>query len=200
MDLFDQTPIANLLPFDGDVQYYGPILDSKSADFYFDKLLKTIEWEHDRSMVFGKMIITKRKVAWYGDKAFTYTYSKITKMALPWTQELLELKDIVENQSGETFNSCLLNLYHSGVEGMSWHSDNEKDLKKNSAIGSVSLGATRKFSFKHKRTKQTTSIILESGSLLMMKGTTQSHWQHRLPPTKKVSSPRINLTYRTIVS
>lgn len=200
MDLFDQTPIANLLPFDGDVQYYGPILDSKSADFYFDKLLKTIEWEHDRSMVFGKMIITKRKVAWYGDKAFTYTYSKITKMALPWTQELLELKDIVENQSGETFNSCLLNLYHSGVEGMSWHSDNEKDLKKNSAIGSVSLGATRKFSFKHKRTKQTTSIILESGSLLMMKGTTQSHWQHRLPPTKKVSSPRINLTFRTIVS
>jgi len=110
------------------------------------------------------------------------------------------LKDIVENQSGETFNSCLLNLYHSGVEGMSWHSDNEKDLKKNSAIGSVSLGATRKFSFKHKRTKQTTSIILESGSLLMMKGTTQSHWQHRLPPTKKVSSPRINLTFRTIVS
>lgn len=200
MDLFDQTPIANLLPFDGDVQYYGPILDSKSADFYFDKLLKTIEWEHDRSMVFGKMIITKRKVAWYGDKAFTYTYSKFTKMALPWTQELLELKDIVENQSGETFNSCLLNLYHSGVEGMSWHSDNEKDLKKNSAIGSVSLGATRKFSFKHKRTKQTTSIILESGSLLMMKGTTQSHWQHRLPPTKKVSSPRINLTFRTIVS
>lgn len=200
MDLFDQTPIANLLPFDGDVQYYGPILDSKSADFYFDKLLKTIEWEHDRSMVFGKMIITKRKVAWYGDEAFTYTYSKITKMALPWTQELLELKDIVENQSGETFNSCLLNLYHSGVEGMSWHSDNEKDLKKNSAIGSVSLGATRKFSFKHKRTKQTTSIILESGSLLMMKGTTQSHWQHRLPPTKKVSSPRINLTFRTIVS
>lgn len=200
MDLFDQTPIANLLPFDGDVQYYGPILDSKSADFYFDKLLKTIEWEHDRSMVFGKMIITKRKVAWYGDKAFTYTYSKFTKMALPWTQELLELKDIVENQSGETFNSCLLNLYHSGVEGMSWHSDNEKDLKKNSAIGSVSLGATRKFSFKHKRTKQTTSILLESGSLLMMKGTTQSHWQHRLPPTKKVSSPRINLTFRTIVS
>lgn len=200
MDLFDHTPIANLLPFDGDVRYYGPILDSKSADFYFDHFLKNSPWENDRSIVFGKLMITKRKVAWYGDEAFTYTYSKITKLALPWTQELLKLKKIVESQSGETFNSCLLNLYHSGEEGMSWHSDNEKELKKNSAIGSVSLGATRKFSFKHKRTKQTTSIILESGSLLMMKGTTQSHWQHRLPPTKKVSSPRINLTFRTIES
>ncbi|HAV54098.1 MAG TPA: alpha-ketoglutarate-dependent dioxygenase AlkB, partial [Aequorivita sp.] len=105
----------------------------------------------------------------------------------------------IETISGETFNSCLLNLYHSGAEGMGWHSDAEKDLKKNGAIASVSLGAERKFALKHKQTKETVSLNLEHGSLLLMKGTTQTHWLHRLPPTKKIHDPRINLTFRTIV-
>lgn len=200
MDLFNSLPESNLLPCDGDVRYYGSILDSKSANHYFDQLLKTILWEHDQTVIFGKLIVTKRKVAWYGDEPFNYTYSKTTKSALPWTKELLELKEMIENKSGETFNSCLLNLYHSGEEGMSWHSDDEKDLKKNGAIASLSLGATRKFAFKHKVSKQTVSVVLENGSLLIMKGRTQSNWLHRLPPTKKISTPRINLTFRTIVT
>lgn len=200
MDLFNSLPESSLLPCDGDVRYYGSILDSKSANHYFDQLLKTILWEHDQTVIFGKLIVTKRKVAWYGDEPFNYTYSKTTKSALPWTKELLELKQIIENKSGETFNSCLLNLYHSGEEGMSWHSDDEKDLKKNGAIASLSLGATRKFAFKHKVSKQTVSVVLENGSLLIMKGRTQSNWLHRLPPTKRISTPRINLTFRTIVT
>ena len=106
---------------------------------------------------------------------------------------------MVEKETGETFNSCLLNLYHSGDEGMAWHSDGEKDLKKNGAIGSLSFGAERKFSFKHKETKETVSIQLEHGSLLVMKGATQTNWLHRLPPTKRINQPRINLTFRTIV-
>ncbi|HUH26624.1 alpha-ketoglutarate-dependent dioxygenase AlkB family protein [Gelidibacter sp.] len=200
MDLFNNTPNANLLPFDGEVHYYGPILDPKIAHSYFENLVSNIVWKNDQAIIFGKLRVTKRKVAWYGNEPFPYTYSNTTKLALPWTKELLELKNRVEKISGETFNSCLLNLYHSGEEGMSWHSDNEKDLKKNAAIGSLSLGAARKFSFKHKATKQTASLILENGSLLLMKGNTQSHWNHRLPPTKKVSTPRINLTFRTIAS
>ncbi|WP_163518060.1 alpha-ketoglutarate-dependent dioxygenase AlkB family protein [Gelidibacter japonicus] len=200
MDLFNSLPESNLLPLDGDVRYYGSILDSKSANHYFDQLLKTILWEHDQTVIFGKLIVTKRKVAWYGDEPFNYTYSKTTKSALPWTKELLELKEMIESESGETFNSCLLNLYHSGEEGMSWHSDDEKDLKKNGAIASLSLGATRKFAFKHKVSKQTVSVVLENGSLLIMKGSTQSNWLHRLPPTKRISTPRINLTFRTIVT
>lgn len=200
MDLFNSLPESSLLPCDGDVRYYGSILDSKSANHYFDQLLKTILWEHDQTVIFGKLIVTKRKVAWYGDEPFNYTYSKTTKSALPWTKELLELKQIIENKSGETFNSCLLNLYHSGEEGMSWHSDDEKDLKKNGTIASLSLGAARKFAFKHKVSKQTVSVVLENGSLLIMKGRTQSNWLHRLPPTKKISTPRINLTFRTIVT
>lgn len=196
MDIFNDT--SNILPSDGEVNYYGPIMNLKKAKHYYEQLLDTIQWENDKAIIFGKLIITKRKVAWYGDEPFEYTYSKTTKSALPWTKELLELKEIIENKTGESFNSCLLNLYHNGAEGMAWHSDSEKDLKKNGAIGSLSFGAKRKFSFKHKVSKQTVSVMLENGSLLVMKGATQTNWLHRLPPTKKVNSPRINLTFRTI--
>lgn len=201
MDLFNQTidKAKNWLPKDGTVNYYGRLFIQKEADFYLDKLLETIEWRNDEAIIFGKKIITKRKVAWYGEKPFEYTYSNTTKHALPWTKELLELKNILEKETGETFNSCLLNLYHNGDEGMAWHSDAEKDLKKDGAIGSLSFGAERKFGFKHKQTGEKVELILEHGSLLVMKGTTQTHWLHRLPPTKKVTRPRVNLTFRTIV-
>ena len=137
MDLFNTSKSTNILPFDGDAIYYGPIMDTKKAHHYFDHLLRNIQWDYDRAIIFGKSIVTKRKVAWYGDKPFNYTYSKTTKTALPWTKELIELKEIIEIKTGETFNSCLLNLYHDGDEGMAWHSDGEKDLKKNGAIGSL---------------------------------------------------------------
>jgi len=194
---YDQN--FNLLPIDGIVNYYGKLFPQQEANRYFACLLDTIAWKNDEAVIFGKRIITKRKVAWYGDQDFEYTYSNTTKRALPWTKELLELKAAIENRSGERFNSCLLNLYHSGDEGMAWHSDAEKDLEKDGAIGSLSFGAERKFSFRHKQTKEVVSIVLEHGSLLIMKGTTQSNWLHRLPPTKLISTPRVNLTYRTIV-
>ena len=200
MDLFNNEiqGLTNLLPKDGIVVYYKNLLTSQEANRYFDCLLNTIEWKNDQAFIYGKLIITKRKVAWYGDTDFEYTYSKTTKRALPWTKELVELKQMIEDKTGEKFNSCLLNLYHNGDEGMSWHSDAEKELKKNGAIGSLSLGAERKFTFKHKETKETISLILENGSLLLMKGHTQTSWLHRLPPTKLISTPRINLTFRTI--
>ena len=133
MDLFRQAieqPI-NLLNRDGIVKYYGALISWESADDYFNRLLSTIEWKSDESMIMGKRIVTKRKVAWHANQPFTYTYSGTTKRALPWTQELVELKTRVEKQTGEPFNACLLNLYHDGSEGMAWHSDGEKDLKKN---------------------------------------------------------------------
>ena len=200
MDLFtsDPDPSMNLLPRDGEVHYYGKLFSKKEADEYYNYLVRSIEWKNDEAIIFGKKIITKRKVAWYGDRDFEYTYSKVTKRALPWTEELLILKSIAEEQSGETYNSCLLNLYHTGEEGMAWHSDGEKDLKKNGAISSMSFGAERKFAFKHKTTKETVSVFLEHGSLLVMKGSTQTHWLHRLPPTKLIKAPRVNLTFRTI--
>lgn len=200
MDLFSQfgKEPQNLLPKDGTVNYYGIVLSRKKADKYYNHLLSTIAWKNDEAIIFGKLIITKRKVAWYAEIPFEYSYSNRTKTALIFTKELLELKKIVEKETNETYNSCLLNLYHDGSEGMAWHSDGEKDLKENGAIASLTLGAERKFGFKHKTTKETVYKVLEHGSLLVMKNETQSHWLHRLPPTKKIHRPRINLTFRTI--
>ena len=195
---FEMNSERNLLPRDGIVNYFGRVFSEEEANYYYNILLDTIAWKNDEAIIFGKKIVTKRKVAWYGESEFEYTYSKVTKKAHVWTPELLQLKQKIEAKSGETFNSCLLNLYHSGDEGMGWHSDAEKDLKRNGAIVSVSFGAERKFAFKHKETKETVSLNLEHGSLLIMKGATQTHWLHRLPPTKKIHTPRINLTFRTI--
>tara|TARA_B110000467_G_C18272845_1_gene453535 strand:+ start:592 stop:1206 length:615 start_codon:yes stop_codon:yes gene_type:complete len=200
MDLFSpllDEPI-NILPYDGEVVYYGEVMSNSEADFYFSTLLKNIDWRCDQAMVFGKLIETKRKVAWYAEQDFSYTYSNITKRSMPFTSSLYALKTLVEQKTGASYNSCLLNLYHSGEEGMAWHSDGEKDLQKNGAIASLSFGVERKFVFKHKENKEVVALQLKAGSLLVMKGVTQAHWLHRLPPTKKVTEPRINLTFRTI--
>lgn len=198
MNLFD-TGVTNLLPYDGIATYYGKVIDSHLSAHYLEKLLATVAWKNDEAIIFGRHVITKRMAAWYGNRAYDYTYSNVTKKALPWTSELANLKKLVESKSGASFNSCLLNLYHSGDEGMAWHSDDEKSLGRNTTIASLSLGAERKFAFRHKSTKQTVSILLENGSLLVMKGETQSNWLHSLPKTKKVLMPRVNLTFRTIL-
>ncbi|OQP53587.1 alpha-ketoglutarate-dependent dioxygenase AlkB family protein [Niastella populi] len=198
MDLFsnhtDET--INYLPKDGTVNYYGKPLTRTKADHYLEKLLTTIEWKNDEAVIFGRHIITKRKVAWYGDENYNYAYSNINRQALQWTKELLELKALVEERTGEVYNSCLLNLYHNGEEGMAWHSDDEKTLAENSAIASFSFGAERKFSFKHKQTKEVVSMVLGHGSLLVMKGATQTYWLHCLPKSKRITTPRVNLTFR----
>lgn len=197
MNLFETN--SNLLPEGGTVVYYGKVMSEETARNYYETLLHTIEWKNDEAVIYGKHYVTKRKVAWYGDKNFSYTYSNTTKFALPWTKELLALKTRSEEITGATYNSCLLNLYHNGEEGMAWHSDDERALSKNGAIASWSFGAERKFSFKHKQTGKTVSVILENGSLLVMKDETQKNWLHRLPPTTKVKRPRVNLTFRTMV-
>tara|TARA_R110001583_G_scaffold115465_2_gene265965 strand:- start:7839 stop:8453 length:615 start_codon:yes stop_codon:yes gene_type:complete len=202
MDLFSEKILQpeNLLPKEGVVKYYGLLLPFDEAQYYFKRLMADIDWKNDKAIIYGKLIVTKRKVAWYGDRPFEYTYSNTTKKALPWNPELLQLKALVEQETGEHFNSCLINLYHDGSEGMAWHSDGEKDLKKNGAIASISLGAERKFAFKHKQSQQKVALILEHGSLLVMSGETQTYWQHCLPPMKRIDEPRINLTFRSINS
>ena len=200
MSLFNGDRLSNRLPKDGMVNYYGKVLASKEADQYFDLLMQNILWENDEVVIFGKHIITKRKTAWYGDSDYSYTYSNTTKQALAWTKELSHLKQIVEEVAETKFNSCLLNLYHNGNEGMGWHSDDEKSLGKNNTIASLSFGAERNFLFKHKQTKkQIISFVLEHGSLLIMKDATQMNWLHSLPKSKNVTRPRINLTFRTII-
>lgn len=198
MDLFSNNGEVNLLPCDGIVNYHGPIFSMTEEKEIFDTLLYNIDWQHDELTMFGKRIVTARKVAWYGDAGMKYSYSGSTKQPLPWSVELLELKAISEKIAGANFNSCLLNLYHHGGEGMGWHSDDEKSLGYNPCIASLSFGAERKFSFKHKHDEQNVSVILESGSLLVMKDGTQTNWLHSIPKSKKITAPRINLTFRTI--
>lgn len=198
MKLFELAdPQKNLLPYDGEVNYYGTVLQNPQS--YYERLMEEVAWQNDLTLIFGRLITTKRMVAWYGDEALEYTYSGMKKVASPWNTTLLELKRIVEHLTHETFNSCLLNLYHDGNEGMGWHSDAEKDLKENGTIASLSLGAERKFSFRHKQSKERIDLTLENGSLLLMRGTTQKYWLHQLPKSKKITRGRINLTFRTIV-
>ena len=196
--LFPADSFENVLPKDGEVNYFGAIVSYEKANTFFLKLRDEIAWENDEIIMFGKRIVTKRKVAWYGNLPFEYTYSNVKKQATDWNETLLELKTLVEDKTGCSFNSCLLNLYHSGEEGMAWHSDDEPELLENGAIASVSFGSERTFEFKHKKDQSKVKVLLEHGSVLLMKFPTQKHWLHQLPKTKKSSTPRINLTFRTI--
>jgi len=189
----------NLLPFDGVAEYFPNFISLASSSFYFQKLESNINWQHDVVKLFGKEITTNRKTAWYGSKSFEYTYSNKTKIAFPWNKELIDLKTIIEKQCQEEFNSCLLNLYHNGNEGMAWHSDDEKTILPNSTIASLSIGAERRFLFKHKHTQQKIELNLQNGSLLLMKENTQNYWWHSLPKSAKIKSPRINLTFRKMI-
>jgi alkylated DNA repair dioxygenase AlkB len=187
---------SNIIDQDGIALYHEKVLTDQQITQLYNDLLNKINWENERVVMFGKEIITKRKVAFYSDPLIAYTYSSKTKIGLPWKDPLIILKNIVESLTKQTYNACLLNLYHNGEEAMGWHSDNEKEIIANSSIASLSIGASRKFSFKHKVTKETISIQLENGSLLEMKGTIQSHWLHALPKSKKITESRINLTFR----
>ncbi|MGC6426240.1 MAG: alpha-ketoglutarate-dependent dioxygenase AlkB family protein [Akkermansiaceae bacterium] len=192
-------PSTNLLPCDGEVFYQSEFFSVREADDFLAALLKTIAWEHDEVMMFGKKIITARKVAWYGDASLAYRYSGKTRVAIEWTRELRAMKEIIERSTGASFNSCLLNLYADGDQGMGWHSDDEKELGRDPEIASVSLGAKRRFDFRNKDSGEKVSVMLEHGSLLAMKGRTQTHWQHQIPKTKKVKELRVNLTFRQIL-
>lgn len=186
----------NILPQDGIALYYDKIIADEQVKQLYDTILNNIHWENERVIMFGKEIITKRKVAFFSDPSISYRYASKTKIGLPWTSTLITIKNRIESITKESYNACLLNLYHNGEESMGWHSDNEKEIITNSSIASLSLGANRKFSFKHKVSKETVSIELEDGSLLEMKGSVQAHWWHALLKSKKVTDARINLTFR----
>ena len=186
----------NILPYDGIAIYHGIVFNEQAANGICKDLLDTIPWKQDEVLMFGKKIITKRKVAWYADAGITYTYAGVKKSGLEWTSALVSIKQKVEAMTGAKYNACLLNLYHEGEEGMGWHRDNEKEIVVGSSIASLSFGAVRKFAFKHATTNERMEIELANGSLLDMKGAIQQHWYHSLPKTTRIKQLRINLTFR----
>jgi alkylated DNA repair dioxygenase AlkB len=191
----------SLLPYDGEVLYYKEVIAKQKADEYFSILAESIAWQNDEVVMFGKKITTARKVAWYSpDVSLEYRYAGSLKRPLPFIKELDELMLIAERLSSSHFNACLLNYYHNGSEAMGWHRDNERSIVERSAICSISLGANRRFDFKHIDTGAKTSVLLEHGSALIMKGTTQEYWYHSLAKSLRIKEPRINLTFRLMKS
>ena len=190
----------NILPKDGRAEYLPGVLSERYTANLMSQLKASLLWESDQLIMFGKKITTRRKVAWVGDPNCSYTYSGVKKSPQAWSSDLLSIKAQVEELAQSEFNSCLLNFYHDGDDGMSWHSDDEKELDANSPIVSLSLGARRKFAFRHIEDKTTIPLYLESGSVLIMRSPTQEFWQHALLKTKTVSTPRINLTFRKILT
>ena len=198
-DLFAPKPTDNLLPYDGQVNDLGIIIDYPSALFY--NLVTTLPWQADIVTLFGKTHVTTRQIVWMGDSDASYQYSGHTRQAIAWTDSVFHVKHHVEQQLLKigihaNFNSCLLNYYPSGDEGMGYHADDEKELGDQPIIASLSLGATRKFVFKHKKTQDKVELYLESGQLIVMHGDTQKYWKHSITKTKTVDEGRISLTFR----
>jgi len=197
-EINDTKEFCTVLSRDGRVHYLPTVFSANTCTSLFATLMHSLAWHTDQIYMFGKLITTKRKVAWIADEGLSYTYSGVKKNPQPWTPELLFIKNKLEEIAKWKFNSCLLNLYHDGDEGMGWHSDDEPELNRAAPIASLSLGGDRKFSFKHKADKESTSLTLENGSVLIMHAPTQEHWHHSLLKTKRPVAPRINLTFRSI--
>lgn len=176
----------------GFLLYDQDFIESKLADRYFKEIRDQCVWEQ-KPALFGHM--QPRLTASYGDEGITYRYSGITNVSLPWTKALLEIKQRIEAIQGE-YNYCLLNRYRGGSDSMGLHADNEPEM--GNVIGSVSLGETRKFRIKHNTSKETKTLLLSHGSLLIMAGTMQQFWKHEVPKTARKVDERINLTYRKI--
>tara|TARA_B100000683_G_scaffold267642_1_gene301632 strand:- start:242 stop:853 length:612 start_codon:yes stop_codon:yes gene_type:complete len=183
------------------VKYIENFFDFDQSQLYMKHLTNDIKWKREKIRMWGKEIVTKKRIAWYADEGKSYTYSGSTFYPVQWDEVLLEIKKQVEQHIRFQFNSVLLNEYKSGEVGMGWHSDDEKELGIDPIIASLSFGANRDFIFKHKTDKsfEKIKIHLKSGSLLIMSGSTQHYWKHSLPKRLKVRDPRVNLTFRKIL-
>lgn len=189
----------NLLPFDGETRYYSGFFRKDEADQFFEKLKNQIEWKQEPIKIFGKTIMQPRLTALYGNPEKPYGYSGIVMQPLVWTDFLLEIKNRVEEKAKTNFTHVLLNYYQDGKDSMGWHRDNEGVLGPNPTIASVSFGETREFQIRHYAEKKfKLKLPLDHGSLLIMGGSSQHHWEHQIPKTAKSLGPRINLTFRKI--
>jgi alkylated DNA repair dioxygenase AlkB len=194
--VFKTSNHNNLLPSNGSAYYICSYINHQVSDSLISSLIALDSWRNDEVVIFGKRLVLKRKIIWFADNFSPYKYSGIEHTPSPWPKDILTIKNELENILGLNFNSCLLNLYHNGQESMGWHADNEKSITPYSTIASISLGAERRFLFKHKTTKEKIVVNLGNGSLLLMCDEIQQFWLHALPAARKVLTPRINLTFR----
>ena len=207
-DLFAPHPTDNLLPYDGSVNDLGIVINE--ATELYEQLATELSWQADTVTLFGKTHITTRQIVWMGDEGSSYTYSGHARKAIAWTPSVFKIKELVEEELAAIgievkFNTCLLNFYPTGTDGMGYHADDEKELGQQPIIAALSLGATRKFVFKHKTIRYKdkpvkVELYLESGQLIVMHGETQTYWQHSITKTQTVAEGRISLTFRHMLN
>ena len=207
-DLFHSDPTNNLLPYDGTVNNLGIVIDKATA--LYEQLVTELPWQTDTVTLFGKTHVTTRQIVWMGDEGINYHYSGHSRRAVAWSETVFQLKQQIEEKLAAigiqvTFNTCLLNFYPTGADSMGYHADDEKELGDQPIIAALSLGATRKFVFKHKTNRYQdkpvkVELYLESGQLIVMSGDTQSYWKHSITKTKTVDEGRISLTFRRTLS
>ena len=191
---------GELLPTDGSAVLIPGFLSGREADDFFAGLYSKTPWEEHSIKLFGKQSPEPRLSTWHADADLPYTYSGVPRTPHPWIEPLASLRAACETHTGHSFNGALLNLYRTGQDAMGWHSDDEAINGPNPVIASVSLGAERRFDFRHKQTRQIISVALPHGSLLVMSGTCQTYWLHRIAKTTRVLQPRINVTFRHLIT
>jgi alkylated DNA repair dioxygenase AlkB len=196
----DQNSLFDLVPASLDIEIIREAIPFDQASEAFRRLLAEVDWKQEHIKMFGKEIDIPRLTAWFGDPERSYTYSGIALTPLEWTPLLNELRSAVEKIAGHEFNSVLLNLYRDANDSVSWHADDEPDLGREPVIGSLSLGASRRFDFRKKTDHaEKFKSVLNSGDLVVMRGTSQQLWDHQVPKETKGAEPRINLTFRRIL-
>ena len=212
-DLFTPNPTDNLLPYDGTVNDLGIVVDDAAK--LYEQLVTELPWQADTVSLFGKTHLTTRQIVWMGDKGLSYYYSGHARKATDWTPSVLQIKKQIEEKLATIgikveFNTCLLNFYPTGTDNMGYNADDEKELGQQPIIAALSLGATRKFVFKHKKLRHKNSrpqdkpvkveLYLASGQLIVMHGDTQQYWKHTITKTKTVHEGRISLTFRHMLT
>ncbi len=181
---------------DADIQWWPDFLAPPLADALFQQLLSDIPWRDDHITLYGKTYPVPRRQQWFADGGLSYTYSRIEMYPTPWTASMEQVRTALTQATGLVFNTCLANLYRDGQDSNGWHSDDEEELGPDPVIASVSFGATRDFRLRHNNSRQTHTLALTHGSLLLMGSGSQTHWQHTLPKRTRVHEPRVNLTFR----
>ena len=165
-----------------------------------ERLLGEVPWEVHRIRMFGREVDSPRLSCWIGEAGAAYRYSGTPYQPRRWSPALAGLRDRLQEELGQPFNSVLANRYRDGRDAMGWHSDDEPELGPRPLIASLSLGATRRFLLKHRGDAAArVAVELEPGSLLLMGGGTQRSWKHALPRTTRPVGERINLTFRQVL-
>jgi len=189
-----------LLPFDGSALLFPKFLEPTQTSQIFQQIMDETPWEMPEMVMFGKKYPQAGLSTWFTNTNVSYVYSGIARTPHVMTPLLTDVMNACALASGAEYNSVLVNLYRDGNDSVSWHSDNEEINGSEPTIASVSLGETRRFDLRHKESGETVRIDLEDGSLLVMSGLSQHCWVHQIAKTKTKVGPRINLTYRRVVT